>query len=73
MHRHKKYAPTPEAIEVFNNLPNSFKESLKLVGLGFPDDGPPIEIFTCADCPHVDKCEFAFDAYNTDDDCLAEK
>lgn len=29
--------------------------------------------YTCDDCQQVDKCEFAFDLYNTDGDCLAEK
>ena len=29
--------------------------------------------FTCDHCISVHKCVFAFDAYNTDGDCLAEK
>lgn len=28
---------------------------------------------TCQNCPINDTCEFAFDPYNTDGDCLAEK
>lgn len=32
-----------------------------------------IEKFTCDDCPAKPTCEWAFDPYNTDDDCLAEK
>lgn len=32
-----------------------------------------IEKFTCDDCPAVRTCGFAFDPYNTDGDCLAEK
>lgn len=28
---------------------------------------------TCADCALNDECEFAWDFYNTDGDCLAEK
>lgn len=29
--------------------------------------------FTCDNCVACKTCEFAFDAYNTDGDCLAEK
>ena len=29
--------------------------------------------FTCDTCKDNDNCEFAFDAYNTDGDCLASK
>ncbi len=32
-----------------------------------------IERFTCDECPARKTCEWAFDAYNTNDDCLAEK
>lgn len=32
-----------------------------------------IKKFTCDDCPAKRTCEFAFDTYNTDGDCLAEK
>ena len=28
---------------------------------------------TCDTCPDNDTCEFAFDAYNTDGDCIAVK
>lgn len=30
-------------------------------------------IFGCDDCGAVEGCEFAFDPYNIDSDCLAEK
>lgn len=30
-------------------------------------------VWSCDDCPHVDDCEWAFDPYNTQGDCLAEK
>lgn len=30
-------------------------------------------IFTCAQCGAKGECEFAFEAYNTNGDCLAEK
>lgn len=32
-----------------------------------------IEKFTCDECPARKTCKWAFDAYNTDGDCLAEK
>ncbi len=32
-----------------------------------------IEKFTCDDCEARFTCALAFDAYNTDGDCLAEK
>lgn len=30
-------------------------------------------VFECDDCPDANKCEWAFDPYNTDGDCLATK
>jgi hypothetical protein len=41
--------------------------------LNTPFGTEPIESYTCYDCPLWQKCEFAFDGYNTDGDCLAEK
>jgi hypothetical protein len=36
--------------------------------------GLRVEQLTCYDCAAVfDGCEFAFDPYNTDGDCLADK
>lgn len=32
-----------------------------------------IEQYTCFDCQLWKECEFAFDGYNTNGDCLAEK
>lgn len=32
-----------------------------------------IDAFTCDDCPARYTCKLAFDPYNTDGDCLAEK
>lgn len=32
-----------------------------------------IERFTCDDCPRKYECQWAFDAYNTEGDCLADK
>lgn len=36
------------------------------------EPGEPIA-FTCDECPHARACKLAFDLYNTDGDCLAEK
>lgn len=39
--------------------------------------GKPVTVesvkFTCDDCPLRYTCEFVFDTYNMDGDCLAEK
>lgn len=40
------------------------------------DSGWPLPagvVFTCDDCASAPECEFVFDPYNTDGDCLAEK
>ena len=29
--------------------------------------------YTCKDCPHAELCQVAWDDYNQDGDCLAEK
>lgn len=34
---------------------------------------PAKDILTCYGCPAADKCPFAWDPYNTDGDCLADK
>ena len=36
-------------------------------------EGISISTFTCDDCAARFKCKMAFDVYNTDGDCLAEK
>ncbi len=40
-----------------------------------PDHEPPDPPtkYTCDDCPAAATCNYAFDDYNTDGDCLAEK
>lgn len=35
--------------------------------------GRPVLSCTCLGCDARKKCEYAFDAYNEDGDCLAEK
>lgn len=30
-------------------------------------------MFTCCNCPFVKTCEYTYDPYNTDGDCLEEK
>lgn len=44
---------------------------LALTALGGPHVPP--EGFTCDGCELASRCPYAFDAYNTDDDCLLEK
>lgn len=33
----------------------------------------PRDLFTCSVCNQAETCDLAWDAYNTDGDCLAEK
>lgn len=33
----------------------------------------PVDLFTCHTCSKKHICPFAWDAYNTNNDCLAEK
>lgn len=33
----------------------------------------PLTYVTCYACPHVDTCQWVWDLYNTDGDCLALK
>lgn len=44
-----------------------------LLGPAPKNDPLPPEEFTCHGCPSAGTCEFAWDLYNTDGDCLAEK
>lgn len=46
------------------------KESMREA---FEKRGYDIDKCTCNDCPDKDHCEFAFDLYNTQGDCLAMK
>ena len=34
---------------------------------------PSKDEMTCDHCPEADTCPFAWDLYNTDNDCLADK
>lgn len=49
---------------------NCFDKILK-IGSKLPE--PEKERYTCNDCPDNKDCEFAFDLYNLDGDCLATK
>jgi len=40
---------------------------------GHDHEAPPVGHFTCDDCPEAQTCRYAFDGYNTNGDCLAEK
>lgn len=39
----------------------------------YVSEGIEVSAFTCDDCIQRFKCKLAFDSYNTDGDCLAEK
>jgi len=64
--------PTETARKVFEGLEKDYKEFL-LSNFELSRDNPDLSMFTCADCPSVAECEFAFDAYNCSGDCLASK
>lgn len=51
--------------EALYRLPQ-FAEACDNIGLTRED-------FTCYNCPTMLNCEFAWDLYNTNGDCLAEK
>jgi len=43
------------------------------VAMGLSKTPPRPEAFTCFDCVSASACEHAFDLYNTNNECLAEK
>lgn len=51
------------------------KRRLHVLVAGTPLEGfyPPEWVATCDECGDNEFCPFAFDAYNTSGDCLAEK
>jgi hypothetical protein len=59
----RKEAMTPEALA---------DERERMVSI-YAGEGIDIAKFTCDDCGARFTCLLAFDAYNTDGDCLAEK
>jgi len=65
--------PTEVARKVFDGLSDVWKANIRSFGFALPVENPDLSMFTCADCPSVDDCEWAFDAYNTGGDCLAVK
>ena len=58
--------PTKDGKDRYNGISTTHKRNLVHYKL-------KIEDFTCCDCPVVKECQYAYDAYNTQDDCLAEK
>lgn len=54
---------TPEALA---------EDRARMVAI-YEAEGIEISTFTCDDCGMRFTCGLAFDAYNTDGDCLAEK
>lgn len=59
--------------------PMSFKKGKKavtfeeVVAEGSKRKEPAKERYTCNDCPDKETCEFAYDLYNLDGDCLMDK
>ena len=53
------------------------KKEQKSVVIPALEDDPyadiPLDMFTCSRCDISDTCEYSFDPYNIDGDCLAEK
>jgi hypothetical protein len=47
----------------------NYDEIVKMI----EDYGLKVEDITCHHCPQKDTCEYAYDLYNTDGDCLAVK
>ena len=64
--------PTELGRTVFLNLSGTHKANIAATERRWQTQ-LPIEKFTCCNCDIVDKCEFAYDLYNLDGDCLAEK
>lgn len=54
-------------------LPNWTDEDLAKFRADTLKQFPQIQRFTCDDCELRKNCEYVFDAYNTDDDCLLSK
>jgi hypothetical protein len=47
--------------------------TLREVAATLESEGIPLSRLSCLDCSSWRTCEYAFDPYNTDGDCLAEK
>jgi hypothetical protein len=66
--------PTAEAVRAYQEYLDTCHAMEEQAGLPPTKlDDTPLERLTCADCPHIEVCEWAFDPYNTDGDCLAMK
>lgn len=64
--------PSEEGQEVWGRLSADYKEELSEF-FQEPDQKVLLSMFTCANCKIVKSCTLAYDSYNTDDDCLADK
>lgn len=60
-------SPTKDGKEVWDQMPDDHKQILQKYNLVHP------AMFTCCNCPFVKTCEYTYDPYNTDGDCLEEK
>ena len=58
-----------------DDLPEVFSRTLKDILAANRECGldEPVEKYTCFHCAQWQHCGFAFDGYNTNGDCLAEK
>lgn len=71
MHRNRWTTPwVAESLEAKRKLLVLRQESVKHLRLVV---GYDVERFTCDDCSGAPDCDYAFDGYNTNGDCLAEK
>ena len=71
--------PTPMSIvtrpsfDVDRNRERYVRLKLAARSVALDESFRPFSEYTCAECPSAPKCEFAFDGYNTDGDCLETK
>lgn len=66
--------PTPAGQAKWDALPQAEKTVIEEAHNRMLNRKPlTVGDFTCADCMIVSKCSLAYDLYNLDDECLAEK
>lgn len=66
--------PTADGQAVFAALPIDFRVVIEHYHERTQSRQPlKISDFTCCNCAIVKTCAYAYDLYNLDDDCLAEK
>ena len=60
-------------IKAKKNYGNEIVKEIGLAGYLKEEFDIDIDSMTCSKCASSETCEYAFDAYNTDGDCLAIK